>query len=872
MLAAGGTVVTATRQRAHALRLAYAARELRHGRRVWRSPDVLPVSGWLMREVERGALEAAAEGHTPRLLTAAEEWFLWRESAAQAGAELELVNRAALADGLLRASRLAAELALDVRRLRVAPDTETALLQSVYAAVIARSAVLGAVSVDALAGPGVALGDARPVAFCGMLTPTPRLLSLVRERHRHGWPTTVVSGTAVGASPDAVVCAADETEELDRIAAWCRERLRHDPAGRLLVVLPGSMRRCERLAALIRAALDPGSLYGDTDAAAVGIEGGTSFLEQAAVHAALVGLRLAGGTDVPIEPVLEWLRSPVLCEAAADRARLELWLRERAFAVLDRTAFERLLAIAPGPAARTLRERIDRAGALLRESAGSARQWSERFHAALDVLGWPGSARRDSRTQQTALRLRELLEEFGQLSAAAGTMSVASALERLWELAERTAYRPADEDPAVTVALEFADPVVRYAGIWVAGLHAEALPRAPAPDPFVPLQAQRAAEYCAASSSGRLREAHGLLSAWRAAAEHLVFSVPLRADDVRLLPSPLLTPWLGSAPALAPAISWLPERLHRDDQLQPWQDAGVAWAGGATLPGGTRSLELQNDCPFRAYAQMRLGCEPREALEPGIAPDLRGRLLHLALQRLWETLRDSTTLRALSATALEAHIGTSVERAAAELIGAADAAPTAAPVQRECRRAARLIAQLCAAERERPPFAVRYLEHACELRLSESTVRVRIDRVDALEEGSFVILDYKSGQPVRADWYGERPSHPQLLAYLAALEAPVRAVATVNLTAREVGFHGIAAREGLLPQVEVVRAASPDADPWSERERAWRRVLERLAGAFEQGEAQVDPKPHACDYCHLHALCRIDDDDGMQGLMRADGA
>jgi len=167
---------------------------------------------------------------------------------------------------------------------------------------------------------------------------------------------------------------------------------------------------------------------------------------------------------------------------------------------------------------------------------------------------------------------------------------------------------------------------------------------------------------------------------------------------------------------------------------------------------------------------------------------------------------------------------------------------------------------LCEVEQRRAPFAVRYIEHARELVLGEATVRVRMDRVDALADGGVAVLDYKSGRPVRPDWYGERPSHPQLLAYLAALSEPVRALATVNLTAREVGFHGIAASDGLLPQVETVRAAFGGGDAWAERVQAWRDVLERLASAFARGEAAVDPKPGACDYCHLRVLCRVEDE------------
>lgn len=95
VIEAGGTVVTPTRQRAHALRLAHAAAQLARGRRVWPSPDVLPLEGWLTREFER---RVALEPDAPRLLRSAEEWLLWRECTAAATGHLALVNPGTLAE------------------------------------------------------------------------------------------------------------------------------------------------------------------------------------------------------------------------------------------------------------------------------------------------------------------------------------------------------------------------------------------------------------------------------------------------------------------------------------------------------------------------------------------------------------------------------------------------------------------------------------------------------------------------------------------------------------------------------------------------------------------------------------------------------
>jgi probable DNA repair protein len=414
--------------------------------------------------------------------------------------------------------------------------------------------------------------------------------------------------------------------------------------------------------------------------------------------------------------------------------------------------------------------------------------------------------------------------------------------------------------------------VVQYDAVWVGGLNAESFPRSVAPDPFVPLAAQIAAGWPAASAAGRLEEARALVAAWRAAGAELVLSAPARDGDIELLPSPLLEEWWSVAePAAEERGSvWLPARLHRARRTVEWRDdAGVVWIPGVPLPSGTRSLELQNKCPFRAYAELRLGSVELDVPEPGIAPDARGQLLHAVLQKLWDRLGDSRALTSLSPEALDELLSTCIDGAVSELVAHGEE-PLAGPaLARERRRTAKLVRKLLELERSRAPFRVQRTEYGSRLRLGDQELKLRIDRLDALESGGIAILDYKSGRRVSADWYGERPSHPQLLAYLAAVGEGVVAMATINVTAREVRFDGISATEKLLPRVAGVKGPEGRSeDAWHLRVREWRAVAERLARDFAAGRAAVDPLPRACDYCHVASVCRVGDgivvDEGVE--------
>ena len=851
-------MVVPSRQRAHALGLAYSAAQLARGRRVWPSPDVLPLEGWLMREIERFA--AGKDGRVPRLLGAAEEWLLFRQSTADASDGLGLVNCASLAESLRRASALAADLGLDPQAFGGSAGSEASLLAAVHQAVMRRCGALGAAPVRAALSSLPCVGDRRPVVFAGFLGPSPRLESITARRAQCGFETAYATAAdpPVPASP-RVVIPADEREELERIAEWCQRRLTAQTDARLLVLLPGSPGRRERLAALIQQGF-PGQPL-------IALEGGQPLARLPMVAHALGSLALLAGEAVEIDTLLEWLRAPWWTEPhAAGRAGLDLWLREQGRLRLDLAALVGALRRAPAAlaaAARAVIARLEPAARSIGARSGSPREWSERFAAALEILGWPGGPARGSAEQQTLARFHELLEELGQLSGAAQTLSFDVAVQWLAERASLTPYRPSDEDAAVTVSPAYADPVTRYDGVWVAGLNAESFPQPVAPEPFLPLAAQIAAGWPAASAAGRLQEARALIAAWRAAAAELLLSAPARAEDIELLPSPLLEEWRTAARPSSRARRpiWLPARLHRPGLLTEWRDdAGVPWSSQLPLPSGTRSLELQNQCPFRAYAELRLGSRELGVPEPGIAPDARGKLLHDALQRLWDRLGDSRALLALGAPELAELIDACVAQAAATLAAAGEDSVPRPALARERRRSARLIARLLEIERARAPFRVRHTEYASRLRLAGQELRLRIDRLDALASGGIAILDYKSGRRVSPDWYGERPSHPQLLAYLAAVGEDVVAMATVSVTAREVRYDGIAMSEELLPKVAGVKAdAGQSQSAWQARVREWHGLVERLAAAFAAGEAVVDPKPRACDFCHVASVCRVGD-------------
>jgi RecB family exonuclease len=395
---------------------------------------------------------------------------------------------------------------------------------------------------------------------------------------------------------------------------------------------------------------------------------------------------------------------------------------------------------------------------------------------------------------------------------------------------------------------------------------------------------QRAAGLPQASAQGQLESAQRAMRAWRRCAGQLVLSWPESEGDVELQPSGLVARPRGrDAPRAAPTV--LADPLYTAVRAAAVReprapDMALGWPRARPLPGGTRALQLQSLCPFRAVAELRLGAAAVSEPVPGLDYRERGQVLHRALQLIWAELGDSRALRAMAsdAPALAQLVEGATNQALRERL-ALRAQPLAAPLARnELERVARLGHALLRQELERADameFRIAHVEQAQQAELGGVPLRLRMDRLDRLEDGRVVVIDYKSGAAETFQPLAARPRQVQLLAYALLAEGEVAGVAAVHLNAGEVRWRGAAAQASLLPRLAKPRG--PTA-PWPELRTHWRTVVDALAGEFAAGTAAVQPQPGACRLCHLGAFCRVDttrhdaiDPDAEDALADGDG-
>jgi len=869
----GGFVLLTPNQRlARRIKSEWDARCVAAGARVWEPIPVLPLEIWLERQWQ----QAVSAGLLPALIqiNEAQAMQLWQQVIAQDERESGQYH-------LLRPAA-AAEVASDARNalLRWQVDTRAPAIRQQFSLEVDCGSFLRWLDLFErrlqLAGQATALDCIRQLARCaGQLAPSRvALLAFDDIAPLYRAAVDALAGElqeiAPGGAPARrrLYAFTDKRAELQAVARWAAATSRQEPAASIGIVLGDMAAERAALEFLLRREFD--CLGGSYTSLPVNFSTGIALDRAPLVRDALAALALAAGPRTAIGDIEALLRSRFLHLPDAGTALANCFINrlyeagreEVEVAELRRAASEVTLGQGRG----LLLGKYLLALAGMRELRRPAlpSRWAERFWQILSVWGWPGSGPLDSLEYQQLELWYRTLDEYRAYDAVCQPLDFGAALLLLRSSCRNKMSQPATADCNVQVLGPLEAAGLGFDQLWLCGMQADRWPAPARPNPFIPQLLQRRLNMPHASAQREWNFALALMDQFTRSTDVLHASYCRLLDDVPQLPSALLD---GFAPAQAQAVAaidpaWARQRAGRlletlDDQLAPALDPAEL----SSISGGSALLEDQSQCPFRAFAKRRLGVEPLSAANLALSAADRGALLHEALNALWARLIDQRSLLALG-NAEEAVV---VEAAAQHAIAAF---PTRrrrllgpAYWRLEAQRMASLLREWLALERQRGEFLVLQREQDVFLDLGGLPLRLRVDRIDQLPDGSRVIIDYKSGVGKVQDWLGERPAKPQLLLYAIAAPGAAAALAFAQVRPRDARFIGlgrIAAAPGISAELgKAAREYIDDAD-WEALNDYWRSNLERLAAEFVAGQAGVDPlASSSCNWCGLQPLCRI---------------
>lgn len=850
-VAAGRTVLAPNTELAAALFDAVQRVHRDAGDEVWPTPRVRDYSSWLREQHEQRQL---ADSSAPRLLSEVEERELWRMAVDRAEIGRDFLDPAGAARAARRARRTLFEYAIPLQALDAAQSEECSAFLEWNRAFERRCRDLGCISADTLLGTGGTPGDPLDWVDSPQWRPAAR-----RWLERHG---RVLRPQQTAQAELSLVKSPSPLTELAAMADWARANLAQQ-GFRAWICVPDFNRRRAEIVDAFDAALAPQrfALSGDSAAAPYAVAGGTPLADYAPVRAALQLLGASVGA-ISFQQFSALLRAPELQDSGAEAggaARLDVALRRRAPSEADLTGWLELTdrvarseQLTPAAAVQRLRAAQQQLSRL--QGARLLSEWVAVWMGALQIGPWAFRGKWSSVEYQAAERFRELLASLGLGDAVFGSHSRESAQRILARAARETPFQVQTGVPPIWVSGQLLDPWLAYGGLWVSGCNDEQWPPPVAPVPLLPVRVQRQYAVIPASPQSQLSLAMELQSRWQRRADQLVFSLSDPGEGGSIMPSPLLpTPMRVGLPlSAAPQPHWL-RMLEGAPGLESlWDERAPAYALNERTRG-VATLRAQSRCAFRGFAETRLDAEPLAQPVPGFDERERGELVHHALEHVWTVLRDSSALHAAGGDAEQRLLEEAAARAVEFVCARRD--PGWRWRLRERARLQNLLAKWLQLERARAPFVVEALEQSNQIaRFGGLDFRVRIDRVDRLSDGARVLIDYKTGA-AQTDWRGERPDNPQLPVYALLSPHALVAVAYAKVNAAQSGFVAESERSDIFPRTrpsELEGMAS-----FAELIQVWSRRIERIAGEFAAGRAEVAPTIKACKSCRLQGLCRV---------------
>jgi probable DNA repair protein len=857
----GAALVTANQRLARTLRRHYDLLQRASGAQAWISPAILPWRGWLDSLWEACLCRAVSRGEPlPARLGTEQERILWERVIARTSGADDLLQIGATAEAARKSWELLHAWKLDLGEIEAAAGDDT-------------RAFLGwARKYERLCEDEAFLDQARLPAYVadrldGVPLPGSILLSGFDEftpQQAAFWDACRRAGSRVeivrapwGEPPNPVRAGfPDRAREIRAAACWARDLLERGSAGPIGVVLPDLESVRGTVERIFDEVLDPAASFpGGRGTRVFNISAGLPLPAYPVVRAALLALELDPFRNA-LDRLGALLRSHFLGGADAERTcRAALDARLRGLGDPEVPA-ERLRRLCLDPESNCPALARMLGGWLRLRLALPERQrpshWIRAFSALLSSLGWPGERVLNSREYQAAQEWNSLLSEFAALDGVAGETGFPDARTRLARMANGRMYQP-ETDPAPIQILGYLEASgMRFERLWLAGMHDEAWPGPAKPDPFLPAAVQRARGLPRASPERELEFARLATGRLLASAPEVVVSYPRQEGGRELAPSPLIDAIPECDPAeLSLERPFLLDVIRASSRLETFEEDAPPVAGGAWQRGGSRVFQLQALCPFRAFAELRLSAEALDSPGSGLNPRDRGTLVHAALENVWNELKTHQRLSEAPPGEIEDVIRDSVALAMDSVVRRRRGALPPRFADLERRRVERLVGSWLELEKSRSPFTVVRPEGERYFEVGGIRARVRIDRIDCLEDGRSAIIDYKTGRPSLFAWAGERPSEPQVPLYAVTHQGgPLGAVLLGQVRTGEVCFKGFTSGPPAVPgAVETDLAA---------RIAQWRTVLERLGSDFRAGRAEVDPKdPSACRSCSLACLCRV---------------
>jgi len=622
--------------------------------------------------------------------------------------------------------------------------------------------------------------------------------------------------------------------ELQSIAEWSKEKSAKNPQHQIAVVIPNLSELQHKVSSIFDEVF--GSHATETQQKPFNISLGNSLSQYPLIRHLfkVIGLSnevIRGGIE--LDSLCRVISSPYIKGANIEANSRSLLINKLLSRGKSQFTIKQLIALMID--CPILKEQILSISQIINKRRAPSEDWLESLYQLLDIWAFGSDRALSSSEYQLFEKFQNESLILNQSPALRHQMTFEECVDLLRKHFDAVIFQPQSGDANIHILGALEAEGLHFDAVWVSNMTSDFLPGVVKFPLFIP--ANVCSEFHLPSSTFDLIQENAVstLSKLKRLGNKVNFSFAETNDGREQIATPFLDfkPCAENAP-IAP----------QEQALTTIKDTCAPRLQNTVIKQGVQTLQDQMSCPFKGFVR-RLKIQEFELDHLGLNRAEQGVLIHKILETIFTEISTAKALKELSDESINRLIESHTQNA----IGTTD--QNYQTIEKD--RIIRVINRYLALEKQRLDFEVVATESVVEVCIEGLSFTTKLDRMDQLENGDKLIIDYKTGQSALSQITGKVIEQAQLPIY--AISNEVDGVAFAQINANESVFKAVARDREILPSSKQAQTKMPD---WDVQLNTWQETLGKASLGFQQGVADVLPEKNACNYCDYDLLCRVE--------------
>tara|TARA_R110002072_G_scaffold97972_6_gene215583 strand:- start:9818 stop:12466 length:2649 start_codon:yes stop_codon:yes gene_type:complete len=489
-------------------------------------------------------------------------------------------------------------------------------------------------------------------------------------------------------------------------------------------------------------------------------------------------------------------------------------------------------------------------------------EYSKIFMDIVNSLGWPGTIRNISSEEYQAIQsFQKALYEINKLDIILNKIGITEYFTILKNLLNNTEFQIEVSHPKINVLGILEGAGLEFDNLWFMSLNSELWPEEPSPNVFLPNDLQKKYNMPHSSFEREYEFASKITQRIFNNSNNIITSYYEFDKQKQLYPSSfienienLIYVKTTNKKEIKEPKNFFNE-LYNNQSIESYSDYNAPKISRKFIKSAIYALNLQIQCPFKAYAETRLKARKFPEIKFGITPIDRGNLLHNVMEKIWLKLKSKSELLLLlekKESEINLFIFEIINSSFDKLNLENNLYNDLCNIEK--KRLYKIIIKWLHKETKRNHFEVKYTELERNVKFENIYFTLRVDRIDSEYINGIehkLIIDYKISNQNTNNWLNDI-TDVQMPLYYLMLENNNHGLLYSVINSKEQKFQGFVDKSfDFNQQIKAI--------DFSAYKPLWINQIKVIANQYLNGEAAKRPLniDTTCKNCHLKSLCRL---------------